>query len=150
MHCSEERFTRRKPKQSPHSPTNARSVHLANGSFKGRLLKNMGKVSHILADPYCKVIRSISINCNLIEVNADHCWSIKERCFLESPISEEKIGLFTPRALSEYDPQWNADPKYFREILENSLMDSHISEFCDDFLKLLHFNRNVTKTKFHV
>ena len=66
---------------------------------------------------------------------------------MESPIPEEKIGLVTPRAFSKYDPQRNADPKYFREILENSLTDSDISEFCDDFLKLLHFNQKRHKGK---
>lgn len=80
-------------------------------------------------------------------MNAGHCWSIKERRFLESPIPEEKVGLVTPRAFSKYDPQRNADPKYFREILENSLTDSDISEFCDDFLKLLHFNQKRHKDK---
>ena len=80
-------------------------------------------------------------------MSAGHCWSIKERRFLQSPIPQEKIGLVTPRAFSKYDPQRTADPKYFREILENSLTDSDISEFCDDFLKLLHFNQKRHKDK---
>ena len=119
----------------------------SNESFKGRLLKNMRRVIDILADPDCEVIRPIRVDYNLIEVNAGHCWSIIERRFLESPIPDEKIGLVTPRAFSKYDPQRNADPKYFREILENSLTDSDISEFCDDFLKLLHFNQKRHKDK---
>ena len=76
-------------------------------------------------------------------MNAGHCWSIKERRFLESPIPDEKIGLVTPRAFSIYDPQRNADPKYFREILT----DSNISEFCDYFLKLLHFHQKRHRDK---
>ena len=97
----------------------------ANESFKGRLLKNMRRV----IDPDCEVIRPISVDYNLIEVNAGRCWSIKERLFVESPIPDEKIGLVTPRAFSKYDSQRNADLKYFREILENSLTDSEICEF---------------------
>ena len=119
----------------------------ANEYFKGRPLKNMRRVIDTLADPDCEVIRPISVDYNLIEVNAGHCWSIKERRFLESPIPEEKIGLVTPRAFSKYDHQRNADPKYFREILENSLTDSDMNEFCEDFLKLLHFNQKRHKDK---
>ena len=52
-----------------------------NASFKGRLLKNMRRVIDILADPDCEVIPSISIDYNLTEENAGHCWSIKERHF---------------------------------------------------------------------
>ena len=77
----------------------------ANKSFQGRLLKNMRRVIDILADPDCEVICPISVDYNLIEVNAGHCWSIKERCFLQSPIPGEKIGLVTPCAFSKYDPQ---------------------------------------------
>ena len=107
----------------------------------------MRRVIDILSDPDCEVIRPIIVDYNLIEVSAGHCWSIIERRFLQSPIPEEKIGLVTPRAFSKYDPQRTADPKYFREILENSLTDSDISDFCDDFLKLLHFNQRRHKDK---
>lgn len=60
----------------------------ANEAFKGRLLKNMKRVIDILADPDCEVVRPISVEYNLIEVNAGRCWSIKERRFIESPIPE--------------------------------------------------------------
>ena len=39
------------------------------------------------------------------------------------------------------------DPKYFKGIIENSLADSDISEFCDDILTLLHFNQKRHKDK---
>ena len=39
------------------------------------------------------------------------------------------------------------DPKYFRGIIENSLADSDISEFCDDILTLLNFNQKRHKDK---
>ncbi|KAL9982936.1 hypothetical protein ACROYT_G005051 [Oculina patagonica] len=119
----------------------------ANEAFKGRLLKNMKRVIDILADPDCEVVRPITVDYNLIEVNAGRCWSIKERRFIESPIPEEKIGLVTPRAFTKYDSHADPDPKYFGEILENSLTDSEISEFCDDFLKLLNFNQKRHKDR---
>ena len=45
----------------------------ANEYFKGRLLKNMRRVIDILVDPDCEVIQPISVDYNLIEVNAGHC-----------------------------------------------------------------------------
>ena len=58
----------------------------ANELFKAKLLRGMKKVIDILADPDCEVIRPIRIDYNLVEVNAGHCWSIRERRFLERPI----------------------------------------------------------------
>ena len=54
----------------------------ANEFFKARLLKDMRKIIDILSDPDCEVIRPISIDYNLIEVDGGHCWSIKERRFV--------------------------------------------------------------------
>ena len=48
----------------------------------------MKKVIEILADPDCEVIRPICIDYNLVEVNAGHCWSIRERRFLERDQSQ--------------------------------------------------------------
>ena len=47
----------------------------ANEFFKGRLLKDMKRVTDILSDPYCEVIRPITIDCDLIEVNDGKFWS---------------------------------------------------------------------------
>ena len=79
------------------------NILAADESFKSRLLQHMRKVIDVLADPDCKVIRPICVDYNLIEVNSGQCWSIKERCFLSSPIHEEKIGLVTPRAFVKYE-----------------------------------------------
>ena len=88
----------------------------ANESFKSRLLQNLRKVIDVLADPDCEVIRPICVDYNLIEVNPVQCCSIKERCFLTSPILEEKIGLLTPRAFAKYESSKEPDAKYFREM----------------------------------
>ena len=119
----------------------------ANESFKSRLLQNMRKVIDVLADPDCEVIRPICVDYNLIEVNSGQCWSIKERCFLSSPIPEEKIGLVTPRAFVKYESSKEPDAKYFREILQNSLNEAEIGEFCEDFLRLLNFNQKRHKDR---
>ena len=119
----------------------------ANESFKSRLLKNMRKVIDVLADPDCEVIRPICVDYNLIEVNSGQCWSIKDRCFLSHPIPDEKIGVVTPRAFAKYDPSKQPDGKYFREILQNSLTEVEIGEFCEDFLRLLNFNKKRHKDR---
>ena len=119
----------------------------ANEFFKARLLKDMRKIIDILSDPDCEVIRPISIDYNLIEVDGGHCWSIKERRFVNDPIADEKMGVISPRAFTRYDPDKEPDPKYFKEILENSLSQAEIREFCEDFLKLLNFNKKCLKDK---
>ena len=119
----------------------------ANDFFKARLLRDMKKVIEILGDPDCEVIRPIFIDYNLIEVDAGYCWSVKDRHFLENPIPDEKIGMVTPRAFSTYDSKKGPEPKYFREILENSLSDGEIAEFCEDYLKLLNFNQKRHKDR---
>ena len=119
----------------------------ANESFKARLLKDMRKVIDILADPDCEVIRPIIVDYNLIEVNDGYCWSVSERRFLRNAIPAEKVGLVTPRAFSRYDPLKVPQPKYFREVLENSLSEADIAQFCEDFLRLLHFNKKKHKER---
>lgn len=119
----------------------------ANESFKSRLLNNMRKVIDVLADPDCEVIRPICVDYNLIEVNSGQCWSIKDRCFLSNPIPDEKIGVVTPRAFAKYDPSKQPDGKYFREILQNSLTEVEIGEFCEDFLRLLNVNKKRHKDR---
>ena len=41
----------------------------------------------------------------------------------------------------------DADPKYFREILENSLSESEVATFCEDFLRLLSYNKKKHKDR---
>ena len=119
----------------------------ANKFFKARLLKDMRKVIDILSDPDCEVLRPICVDYNLIEVNSGKCWSIKERKLLTNAIPEEKIGLMNPRAFTKFDPRQDPDSKYFREILQNSSTEAEIGSFCEDFLKLLHFNQKRHKDK---
>ena len=119
----------------------------ADESFKSRLLQHMRKVIDVLADPDCEVIRPICVDYNLIEVNSGQCWSVKERCFLSSPIHEEKIGIVTPRAFVKYESSEEPDATYFREILQNSLNEAEIGEFCEDFLRLLNFNQKRHKDR---
>ena len=107
--------------------------------FRGKIYKKKSEAKYTYAYK-CEV--SAFVNC--LAANE----SFKGRLLKNRvPFQKKKNGLVKPRAFSKYDPQRTADPKYFREILENSLTDSDISEFCDDFLKLLHFNQKRHKDK---
>ena len=119
----------------------------ANESFKARLLNTMKKVIDILSDVNCQVIRPITVDYNLVEVNDGHCWSISERRFVKNAIPPKNVGVITPRAYSPYDPHKEPDPKYFKAILENSLSEREIGVFCEDFLRLLNFNKKRHKEK---
>lgn len=118
-----------------------------NELFKGRLLKDMKKVIDTLANPYCEVIRPLRVDYNLIEVSNGQCWSLKERRFVENAIDEKEIGHVTPRAFSPFDVNKEPEPKYFREILENSLTEAETAEFCEDFLRLLNHKQKKHKEK---
>ena len=82
---------------------------------------------------------------NLLEVNDGYCWSVSERRFLRNAIPFDKVSFVTPRAFSHYDPLKVSQPKYFREVLENSLSEADIALFCEDFLRLLYFNKKKHK-----
>ena len=118
-----------------------------NEHFKSRLIRDMRKVIELLADPNCELFEPLVIDYNLIEVKDGVCWSLKSRSFVENPIEERQIGKVSPRAFCAYDPAKEANPKYFREILENSLSESQVSAFCEDFLKLLNYKRKQHKDK---
>ena len=80
-------------------------------------------------------------------MNDGQCWSIKDRRFVDNAIADKDIGHITPRAFSPYDPTKEPDPKYFKEILENSLNAVEVQLFCEDFLKLLNHNKKRHKDK---
>jgi len=62
-------------------------------------------------------------------------------------IHEDKIGKLSPRAFSPFDSTQEPDPKYFRQILENRITPAELSNFCEDFLKLLNYNKKKHKDK---
>ena len=118
-----------------------------NKQFKSRLIRDMRKVIDLLSDPHWELFQPLVIDYDLIEVNDGVCWSLKSRAFVKSPIEERQIGKVSPRAFCVFDPGKEADPKYFQEILENSLSVSEVATFCDDFLKLLNYHKKQHKDK---
>lgn len=52
------------------------------------------------------------------------------------------------KGVCPYDSSKEPDPKYLREILKNRLNPEQISNFCEDFVRLLFATRRGTKIKY--
>ena len=118
-----------------------------NEQFKSRMLPQMKKIIELLSDPYCELFRPLTVDYDLIEVKNGACWSLKTRSFVEDAIAEHQIGKVTPRAFCPYEPNQVPDAKYFRQILENSLSQDDVCRFCEEYLKLLNYNKKKHKDK---
>ncbi|CAH3036517.1 unnamed protein product, partial [Porites lobata] len=118
-----------------------------NEFFKSRLLREMKRVIDLLSDPFCELFSPLTINYDLVEVKDGRCWSISRRDFAEDAIEEQQVGKISPRAFCSFDSARDPDPKYFREVLGNSLSPQELAKFCDDFLKLLLYNKKQHKDK---
>ena len=57
-------------------------------------------------------------------------------CFNSFFFSFLQRGITSPRAYVHYDSLQEPDPKYFEQILTNSLPEGQIQQFCADFLAL--------------
>ena len=118
-----------------------------NELVKPRLIQEMRRVVDLLSDLYCDLFRPLAIDYDLIEVNQGVCWSLKERSYVKDAIQEDKIGKLSPRAFSPFDSTQEPDPKYFHQILKNSLSPEEQSSFCEGFLKLLNYQKKKHKDK---
>ena len=67
--------------------------------------------------------------------------SKKGALLINNLVADEKMGVVS--AFTRYDPDKEPDPKYFKEILENSLSQAKIREYCEDFLKLHTLNKEM-------
>jgi len=114
---------------------------VTNERFKSRLIREMKKVIELLSDPHCELFQPLMIDYDLIEVNGGICWFIKRRAFLQSAINFNDIGKISPRAFCTYDSTKDPHPKYFKEILKNSLSPDEVAPFCDDSLRVLNYNK---------
>jgi len=104
----------------------------------------MKKVIELQSDSHCELFQPLMIDYDLTEVNGGICWSIKKRAFVQSAINANDIGKIS---FCAYDSTKDPDPKYFKEILENSLSPDEVAHFSHDFLKLLNYNKKQHKGK---
>ena len=116
-----------------------------NEFFKSRLLREMKRVIDLLSDPFCELFSPLIINYDLIEVTDGRCWPISRRDFVDGAIEEQQVGKISPRAFWSFDSARDPDPKYFREVLENSLSPQEVATFCGDLLNLLLYNKKQNK-----
>ena len=121
------------------------SVLASNEHLKDRIVTHFSKLESVLADPECEFTRQLKINYDLIEVCDGWCFSNSRREFVQNPIRE--IGKESPRAFVEYQHTKTPDPKYFQEILENSLSPNEMSHFCEYYLRLLNYGIKPHKEK---
>ena len=115
--------------------------------FKETIVKHLNKLDSILGDPESEFPRQLRINYDLIEVSDGFCFSISERKFVENAIRESEVGRETPRAYVEYKHNKAPEPRYFKEILENSLSNTEVQFFCEYFIRLLHYGAKQHKEK---
>ena len=67
--------------------------------------------------------------------------SKKGALIINNPIADEKMGVVS--AFTRYDQDKEPDPKYFKEILENSLSQAKIREFGEGFLQAAHLQQEM-------
>ena len=118
-----------------------------NEFFKSRLLCEMKRVINLLTDLFWEIFRPLIINNDRIEVNDSRWWSIGRRDFVDGAIEEQPVGKISPRAFCSFDSARDPDRKDFLKVLENSLSQREVAKFCDDFLKLLLYNKKQHKHK---
>ena len=109
---------------------------MGNETFKDRLVQHMARILPLLSDPDNRIILPLKIDRDLVEVNNGWCWSFNTLSFQEGAIPAHEIGHISPRAFVAYDHESEPEPKYFADILTNSLDNEEITRFCVDFLAL--------------
>ena len=116
-----------------------------NDRLKDDIVIHFAKLESILADPECEFTRQLRVDYDLIEVADGWCFSISKREFVQYHIQD--VGKESPRAFVEYDHAKNPEPKYFKEILQNSLTGDEIGHFCEYYLRLLNYGIKQHKEK---
>ena len=118
-----------------------------NENFQEGLIKHGDQVRERLSRPESQTIRQLIVNFDLIEVNDGWFFSIIQQTFLQDAIEEREVGKVSPRAFVAYDHCNGPEPRYFKEILENSLKKHEVQLFCEDFMNLLRYNQKTHKQK---
>ena len=118
-----------------------------NENFREDLIKHGDQVRERLSRPESQTIRQLVVNFDLSEVKDGWCFSINSKTFIQDAIAQSEFGKVSPRAFVEYDHFNGPNPRYFKQILQNSLEKHEIQLFCHDFINLLRFNQKTHKQK---
>ena len=95
-----------------------------NENFREDLIKHGDQVS--------QTIRQLIVNFDLIEVKDAWCFSINLKTSIQYAIEQTEFGKVSPRAFVEYDHFNGPNPRYFKQILQNSLEKHEIQLFSHD------------------
>ena len=101
-------------------------VHSAKGNptLKHQIsICHLKQIISIMTHPDFNMMRQIDIDFDLIEVNDNKCWNLAKMKFEDTPISQEEIGLRTPRAYIPYNPAQTPNPTKFKDTVINSFPD---------------------------
>lgn len=82
--------------------------------YREVITPSLKQLTDLMSNDDFQGIPQLEIDYNLIEVQPlGMCFSIKEKMFVESPLSGEKIGQVSPRTFVyyNYDPQRPPNPK---------------------------------------
>ena len=84
--------------------------------IKSSLIREIKKITDLLADPYCELFPPLTVDHDLIEVNNGCCWSIKRPDFVNGAIQDHQIGKVLHKAFSLWrnERSW---PKIFLETI---------------------------------
>lgn len=93
---------------------------LMNETLRDGIVNNFFKIQTLLSADSCEIVEQLKIDLDLIEVLNGECFSISQRKFIPSPISDNDIGLISPRMFFAYESAADPDPLYFKQSVENS------------------------------
>lgn len=98
---------------------------------KNTIVNHLSNLAEILGNKECEFIKQLRINYDLKEVNGDWCFSVTQQKFLCHVTSDSDIGMVPPRVYVNYDHAKVPEPRYLKEILENSIDQTEIGYFCE-------------------
>ena len=102
------------------------------------IITNFFKIEALVSAECCEIVGQLKIDLDVIEVLDGQCFSISQRKFIPCPISENEIGVVSPRMFLSYDSTATPEAKYFQEFIENSFPDDEIkANFLNKFYQCL-------------
>ena len=122
-----------------------------NGRIADIIAPQVTNIISFLSHPGCQIIPPLKFDYNLIEVKPKGVsFNIAEKQFVPDAITQEKLGLVSPRVYIGYTYKDGKfpDPKVFREVIENSFTDEEtMIHFLRRCYQLLCHGKFPLKTK---
>ena len=101
-----------------------------------------------MSDTPCDLFPKISRNLDLMEVLGGKCFKISERRFIDTPLKEGDFQKLSPRMFTEYNPDVEPKPLYFKEGILNSFPEEEVrARFLNKFYKCLMAGKMPHKTR---